>query len=318
MSLARRIRLPRTDLDVSPICLGGNRLGGELDQAASFALLDAFVAAGGNFIDTAHVYANWLKDAERSCSEKTLGRWLRARGGTRGVVIATKGGSPEAEAPEVRRLDEGSLRRDLAESLEFMGVSTIDLYYLHRDDPARPVEELLALLEDMKTKGQIRHYGASNWSVARLEEAESVCRARGWSGFAANQCEWSFAKRNAGTTGADMVQGDAAMAAWHRRHGIAAVPYSSQAKGWFDKVATGRQEPLTDRLYDNAGNRALAPVLAAAAQAVGSTPTQAMLARMMQAPFPFVPIIGPRSVEQMRSSVASLALPPVEHGLPAV
>lgn len=318
MSLSRRLRLPRTDLDVSQLCLGGNRLGGELDQEKSFALLDAFVVAGGNFIDTAHAYANWLKDAERCCSEKTLGRWLRARGGAKGVVIATKGGSPEPEAPDVKRLDEASLRRDVAESLEFMGVRTIDLYYLHRDDPEYPVEQLLALLESMKAKGQIRHYAASNWSVARLEAAEQISRARGWSGFVANQCEWSFARRNPGTTGADMVQGDAAMAAWHRKSGIAAIPYSSQAKGWFDKAADGRQEPVTDRIYDNAENRALLAVVTAAAQAVGATPTQAMLARMMQAPFPFIPIIGPRSVEQMLSSAKSMSLAPVGQGLPAL
>src|SRR5215210_8088094 len=110
MSVNALITLPGTDLSVSRLCLGGNRLGAQLDRAASFALLDAFTGRGGNFIDTAHVYANWLPDVERSCSEKTIGRWLAARGASTGVVVATKIEHPLVENPIPRRLDAMSLR----------------------------------------------------------------------------------------------------------------------------------------------------------------------------------------------------------------
>src|SRR5918998_175301 len=103
MSVDALIALPGTDLSVSRLCLGGNRLGAQLDHEASFALLDAFTECGGTFIDTAHVYANWLPDVERSCSEKTIGRWLAARGATR-LVVATKIGHPQLDNPTLRRL----------------------------------------------------------------------------------------------------------------------------------------------------------------------------------------------------------------------
>lgn len=309
--MSARIRLPRTEFDVSPICLGGNRLGGELDQAASFALLDAYVGAGGNFIDSAHVYANWLAHVERSSSEKTIGRWLKARGYPKGLVIATKCGSPDVATPHIRRLDEASIRQDANEALENLGVDSIDILYLHRDDPDRPVEEMIGVLEALVAEKKIKRYAASNWSIARLEEAEAVCKARGWRGFVASQCEWSMAARNPGSTGADMVQGDAAMFEFHKRTGIAAIPYSSQAKGWFDKALDGRDDPVAAKAYDNPQNRDLAKTLGAAAKALGATPTQVMLKRMMAAPFPFIPIIGPRGPAQMLASLKALDLPDV-------
>ena len=161
------VTLPGTGLRVSRLCLGGNRLGGELDQDASFALLDGFVDHGGTFIDSAHVYADWIPGNERSSSEKTLGRWLKARGGARGVVIATKGGSPHVGAPGVRRLDPASIRQDVTEALDNLGVAAIDLFYLHRDDPVRPVDDLLGTVEGLRKEGLIRHCACSNWAGIR-------------------------------------------------------------------------------------------------------------------------------------------------------
>ena len=137
--LKRRVVIPGTKLSVSRLCLGGNRLGSALNQTESFALLDAFVAEGGNFIDTAHIYADWLPDAERSCSEKTIGRWLKSRGHG-DIIVATKGGHPPLEAPGVARLDASSLRMDALASRANLGLDQLEIFYLHRDDPKRPVE----------------------------------------------------------------------------------------------------------------------------------------------------------------------------------
>ena len=169
MNGSQRITIPGTELSVSKLCLGGNRLGGALNQAKSFALLDAWVATGANFIDTAHVYANWLPDAERSCSEKTLGRWLKARGGSVDVVIATKGGHPR-DGNLIPRLDRATVRQDVAEALDYLGLARLDLFYLHRDDPSVPVEDAMAVVEDLRREGLIRHYACSNWSAPRMAE----------------------------------------------------------------------------------------------------------------------------------------------------
>ncbi len=292
--------LPGTALDVSPLCLGGNRLGGELDQDQSFALLDAFVAAGGNFVDTAHVYADWLPGVERSCSERTIGRWLGAHGAE--VVVATKIGHPVLGQPGSTRLDRASLRQDVAEARENLRLDRLPLVYLHRDDPAREAAEILGALEELRAEGAILHYGASNWTAARLREATGAARANGWDGFRANQAEWSLAARNPGTAAADLFAMDAGMIGWHRDTGVAAIPYSAQAQGYFDKLAAGQVAGPAARNYDSAANRARGERLAALAARHGVSPTQAMLALFRLAGFPVVPVVGCRNAEQIEAS----------------
>jgi len=301
-----RITLPGTALSVSRLCLGGNRFGGGLDQTESFALLDAFVEAGGKFIDTAHVYADWIPGNETSSSEKTLGRWLKDRR-PRDIVIATKGGHPPLATPTISRLDAASLRRDVEDALANLGVDALDLFYLHRDDPGRAVADILAALEELRGEGLLRHYGASNWAVPRLVEAHDIAKRHGWQGFVANQAEWSLAKRNPETIPADLHVMGADMVAFHQRTGIAAIPYSAQAKGYFDKAA-GTIDDATARLYENDSNRAVAVDLSAVAERHGATPTQIMLAALVQAPFITVPVIGCRTPAQVRSSLASLSI----------
>jgi aryl-alcohol dehydrogenase-like predicted oxidoreductase len=303
------LSIPGTGLEVSRLCLGGNRLGAELDQAASFDLLDAFVARGGNFVDTAHVYADWLPDVERSCSEKTIGRWLAARrsDGPR-IVVATKAGHPSLEAPGTSRLDEASLRADVLASLANLGVPSLDLLYLHRDDPRRPVEEIVGALEGLRAEGLVRHYAASNWTAPRLEAAQAAAARRGWQGFVANQPEWSLAARNPGAAVGGLAAMDEATLALHRRTGLPAVPYSAQAKGYFSKLAAGTLDEAVALAYDSPRNRRVAALLDGAARASGATVTQVMLAVLMRSPFPVVPVIGCRTSAQVASSFESLTL----------
>ena len=298
MNGSQRITIPGTELSVSKLCLGGNRLGGALNQAESFALLDAWVAQGANFIDTAHVYANWLPDAERSCSEKTLGRWLKARGGSVDVVIATKGGHPR-DGNLIPRLDRATVRQDVAEALDYLGLARLDLFYLHRDDPSMPVEDAMAVVEDLRREGLIRHYACSNWSAPRMAEAVEVARRNGWQGFVAHQPEWSLAKRNPGTATADLLAMDDTMLAFHKTSGMPVIPYSSQAKGYFDKAVAGAIDDVTARAYDNPENLAMAHRLAAIAERHGATPTQVMLNVMMHSPFTTIPVVGCRTAEQI-------------------
>lgn len=300
------IVLPGTTLAVSGLCLGGNRLGGELDHDGSFALLDAFAAAGGTFIDTAHVYADWLPGVERSCSEKMLGRW-RAERHVEGLVIATKIGHHRLDAPTEPRLDARSLRLDVAEALSNLRCDRLDLVYLHRDDSSIPAADILVPLEEMVREGLIRHYAASNWAAARLREAQAAAKREGWQGFVANQAEWSLATRNPGTAAGDLHAMDPDMIAWHHETGIAAIPYSTQAKGYFDKLTAGTLDAATARSYDSPPNRALGDALARLAARHGLTPTEVMLAVLRTAPFPVIPVVGCRTPEQIASSVRGLS-----------
>ncbi len=303
---APRVVLPGTDLAVSPLCLGGNRFGGELDEGASFALLDAFAERDGNFVDTAHVYADWIPGNAPSSSERTIGRWLALRR-PRGFVVATKGGHPPLDDPSTKRLDAASLKADVEGSLACLGLDALDLFYLHRDDPGRPAVEVLDALERLRSEGLVRHYAASNWSVGRLREARAAATAEGWAGFVASQAEWSLAARNPGTAAPDLVAMDRDMIALHEETGWAAVPYSAQAKGYFDK-AGGALDPATARAYDNARNRDTAALLGRIAARSGATPTQVMLASFRHLPFPAVPVVGPRNPGQLAASWAALSL----------
>ena len=307
IAVAGRLVLPRTDLAVSPLCLGGNRFGGELDAEASFAVLDAYVAGGGRFVDTAHVYADWVPGNVPSSSERTIGRWLAARRLADRPVIATKIGHPRLDEPGRPRLDAASLRADAEAARDHLGLPALDLVYLHRDDPARPVEDILTSLAALRDDGVVRHVGASNWTAARLQEAERVAAERGLPAFAVNQMAWSLAGQNPGAAAGDLAAMDEATRGFHARTGIAAVPYSSQAKGYFDKPVSALP-PDTARLYDNAANRALARRLRAVADRHGATPTQVALAALRDAPFPTVPVVGCRTPAQVASSLASLAL----------
>ena len=298
-----RIVLRGTDLSVSRLCLGGNRLGGELDQEKSFALLDGWLDAGGNFIDSAHVYANWLPDVERSCSEKTLGRWLKARR-PKNVVIATKiGMSPPGAQPGLGR---ANLTKEIDEALAYLGVDTIDLLYLHRDDPSLPVEDLLQSVETFRTEGKLRFYACSNWAPARIQAAADAAKKHGWAGFVAHQPEWSLAQRNAGSASAGLEAMDDALLAYHMKSGLPVICYSAQAKGYFDKVAEGRADDALMRSYDNAHNRAIAGHLSSIAKAHDATPTQVMLRFMLSAPFQAIPVVGCKTRAQIDASLAAL------------
>ncbi len=300
------IALPFTHLNVSPICLGTVVLGSEMSQADSFALLDSYRAAGGNFIDTAKVYADWLP-GERSTSEKTVGAWLRARGCRDQMVVATKGGHPDLDSMAVGRLSPAELTGDLEASLRHLDVETIDIYWLHRDDPARPVAEILETLAAQVKAGKIRYYACSNWTTQRILAAQAYALQAGLPGFAANQMLWSLAavvpENLADKTLAPM---DDAMYAFHRESGLAAVPFTSQAGGLFVKLASGRITDLKAHgTYSTRRNMNRLARIVQLSRETGLSITQIVLGYLLSQPFVTTPIIGPKSLAQLTDSLTA-------------
>ncbi|WP_240414916.1 aldo/keto reductase [Paenibacillus periandrae] len=162
-----------TDLLPSVICLGTSDIGGSISEEESNRIMNAFTEAGGNFLDTAEVYANWLP-IEPNSSERFLGRWMKERGNRDQLIIATKGGHPLLDTPLVSRLSAAEIEQDILGSLQRLGTDYIDLYYLHRDDPHIPVETLIDILETHVRQGHIRYYACSNWTLERLEQAQPI------------------------------------------------------------------------------------------------------------------------------------------------
>ncbi|WP_370185454.1 aldo/keto reductase [Rhodococcus wratislaviensis] len=302
-----RAALAGTDLTVSRLCLGGNRFGSALDADESFALLDAYAELGGNFLDTALAYADWVPGVERSCSEKTVGRWLSARG-RRDMVIATKGGHPDLHHPAGPRLDAASLRADAYASVQNLGGAPIDLYYLHRDDPARPIDDILDTMESLVAEGAIRYYAASNFSAARLTAAADCAHRTGARGFVANQLEWSLAAPKPERVAPDLTYMDADLLTFHRTTGLPAVPYSAQAKGYFDKMRNTAALPESVERYDTPDNTRTADRLHRLADQYAVEATALALRALIDCDIPTVPVIGCRTVEQLHGSWTALTI----------
>jgi aryl-alcohol dehydrogenase-like predicted oxidoreductase len=219
--------LPGTDLQVSEICLGGNVFGWTADRDASFAVLDAFLDGGGNFIDTADSYSAFAPGNSGGESETILGEWFAARPGARDrIVLATKVGKlagVEGLAPEtVRVAAEASLKR--------LGTDRIDLYYAHSDDPDTPIEDTLGAFGALIEEGKVRHIAASNFTAARLERALSLAASDGLPRYAALQPQYSLVAR-------DAYEGELREVC--AREGLSCIPYWGLASGFL----TGKYRP---------------------------------------------------------------------------
>ena len=187
-------RIPGTDLEPSVLCLGTADMGAKIPRADAFKLLDAFVQAGGTFIDTAEIYSDWVP-GEKSRSEKLIGEWLTTHPmSTREkIVLATKGAHPRLNTMHINRLAQADIETDVEASLKNLCMEVIDLYWLHRDDPSRPVGDIIETLNALRTTGKIRYFGCSNWRTDRIRTANDYAAHHGLQGFAANQPMWSLA-----------------------------------------------------------------------------------------------------------------------------
>jgi aryl-alcohol dehydrogenase-like predicted oxidoreductase len=219
-------RLGRTDIDVFPLCLGGNVFGWTASEQESFAVLDAYAAAGGNFIDTADSYSAWVPGHVGGESETIIGRWMAARGARNKMAIATKVG----RCPGRMGLAPKNIRAGAEASLKRLGVDRIDLFYAHADDPATPIEESLREFDALVREGKVRYVAASNFTASRLADALAVSRREGLTHYVALQPHYNLVVR-------DEYEGP--LADLCAREGVACLPYFALAKGFL----TGKYRP---------------------------------------------------------------------------
>ena len=302
-------KLEGTDLAVSALCFGTCPVALTLEENELFRLLDRFAAEGGNFLDTANVYGKWAPWHTNLC-EQRVGRWLRTH---KNAVVATKGCHYDLDDPaHPSRVNEQALRQDLEESLRTLGVETIDLYWLHRDDPAKPIGEILEMCEAQRRAGKLRWYGASNFTAARLEQARQYAAAHGLSGFAAVSNQWSLAEttpqRNNNPDPTVVLMGPAE-AAFHTRTGTPCIPYQATARGWFAKTAAGQPvAPEVARAFDTPANRAVLARLQRQAAETGHSVQALALAGLAKQPFPVFPVTAAGSDAQLETLLEALHL----------
>ena len=313
----RRHPLPGTDLTLSTFCCGLGDLFA-LPLTESDALLDLFIAAGGNFFDSAHCYSFWLPGGN-GLSEISIGDYLRRRG-IKDAVVATKGGHPGN--PGYRSVDcylsPERIAADIDDSLGRLQCAAIDLYYLHRDDPRVPAAEIIETLNCEIARGRIRHLGASNWSTKRINEANDHASAKNLRPFVISEPAWSLAAWIK-SPDATMVEYGPAEIAWHRQTGLAVAPYSPTAQGFF-----AGESPRSDGAYGTAANRARRDRANKLAAKLGATPAQIALAWLTNQPFPVFPILGSKNHQRLTEALGAdiIKLSPadltyLEHGAAA-
>jgi len=300
-------KLGSSDLEVFPLALGGNVFGWTADEAQSFAVLDAYAAAGGNFLDTADQYSSWIEGNKGGESETIIGKWLKARGNRSDVVIATK----VSQHPEFPGLSAANIKAAADASLRRLDTDHIDLYYTHFDKPEVPVEEIIGALDELVKAGKVRHIAASNISPERLTESLEYSDREGLARYVALQPHYNLVSR-------DTYEG--ALRDIASRSGLAAVPYYGLAAGFL----TGKYRPGTtvdspragaagQYLESERGIRVLA-ALDEVAQAHDAPVATVALAWLAAQPTVAAPIASARTVEQLPAllGVADLTLTEAE------
>ena len=293
-------RIGNTSLDVFPLCLGGNVFGWTADEKQSFAVLDAYVAAGGNFIDTADVYSAWVPGHAGGESETIIGRWMARRGNRDRMVIATKVGM----FPDLGGLSAKTVRAAAQASLGRLQTDHIDLYYAHRDDPATPLEETLRAFDALVHEGKVRYVAASNFTEARLSEALATSGRLGLARYVALQPHYNLVHRS---------EYEGGLAALCAREGLACFPYYALASGFLagkyrpgSKVESARASGAAKYL-DERGLRVLAALDAIAAER-RTTVAAVALAWLSARPAVVAPIASARTPEQLEELLAFISM----------
>ncbi|MFI8290185.1 aldo/keto reductase [Streptomyces sp. NPDC085614] len=289
--------LGSSDLHVFPLALGGNVFGWTADEAQSFAVLDAYAAAGGNFVDTADSYSAWAEGNQGGESETIVGRWLASRGNRDEIVVATKVGAH----PSYKGLSPVTIKAAAEESLRRLGTDHIDLYYTHFDDESVPVAEIVTALDQLVKDGKVRAVAASNISPARLRASLDFAEAEGLTRYVALQPHYNLVSR-------DTYEGELLDTA--ERAGLAAVPYFALASGFL--TGKYRQGTAVDsaraagagRHLETDRGRTVLDTLDAVARAHGAEPATVALAWLAARPTVTAPIASARTVEQLPALVA--------------
>ncbi len=296
--------LGRSGLQVSPLAFGGNVFGWTADEATSFALLDAWVDAGFNFIDTADVYSAWVPGHAGGESEAIIGKWLARSGKRHRVVLATKVGKPMG--PGRKGLAPGYIRQAVEDSLRRLQTDHIDLYQSHDDDADTPLAETMGAFDALVRAGKVRAIGASNYSAARLEQALAASAANGLARYESLQPLYNLIDRAAY---------EDALQATCVRHGIGVINFYGLAAGFLtgkyrraeDAAKSARGAGVVARYLNDRGLRILAALDAVAARH-GATPGQVALAWQLAQPGITAPIASATSLAQLAELVAAARL----------
>ncbi|HZP88493.1 MAG TPA: aldo/keto reductase [Burkholderiales bacterium] len=296
-------KLGKSGLEIAPLVFGGNVFGWTIDEAASFKLLDAFVARGFDCIDTADVYSVWVPGHAGGESETVIGKWMKQRGNRGRVIIATKVGWEMSK--DKKGLSKAYILRAVEDSLRRLQTDTIDLYQSHKDDAETPVDETLAAYDALVKAGKVRAIGASNFGAERLAESLKASDAHGWPRYQSLQPHYNLMER---------TEYERNLEPLCLREGLGVITYFSLAAGFL----TGKYRSEADlgksprgggikKYLNERGMRVLAALDAVAARR--DSPAAAVaLAWLLARPSVTAPIVSATSMEQLNTIISAVDL----------
>jgi aryl-alcohol dehydrogenase-like predicted oxidoreductase len=300
--LVQKRKLGDSGLEIAPLVFGGNVFGWTVDERTSFSLLDAFVAAGFDCIDTADVYSNFVPGNKGGESETIIGHWLRTSGKRADVVLATKVGNPMGG--DRKGLSRGYIAQAVEDSLARLQTDYIDLYQAHRDDPNTPLEETLEAFDALIKSGKVRAIGASNYTGARLGDALRIS-ARGLPRYQTLQPLYNLYDRSNYETDLEPVC---------TANAIGVIPYFSLASGFLtgkyrskEDLTKSKRGSMVGSKLDPRGLKILAALDEVSAE-LQSTPTRVALAWLLARPSVTAPIASASSLSQLHELIASTRL----------
>ncbi len=296
-------QLGKSGLEIAPLVFGGNVFGWTIDEARSFELLDAFVAAGFNCIDTADVYSRWVPGNQGGESETILGNWMKSRGNRDKVIIATKVGIEMG--PGMQGLSKAYIQQAVEASLRRLQTDTIDLYQSHTDDQETQLEETLETYAQLVKQGKVRAIGASNYSAGRLELALEISRHYDYPRYESLQPQYNLY---------DRAGYEAELESVCRENGLGVIPYYSLASGFLSgkyrseaDLAKSARGQGVKKYLDERGFRILDALDQIAAQ-YESTPARVALAWMIARPGITAPIASATNREQLHDLIEATRL----------
>lgn len=298
----QRHRLGKTDLTVTPAPFGAMYLGTKQDRDTSFELLDRYVELGGDFIDTANIYAHWVAPQWRGGeSEEVLGAWMRARGNRDGLTITSKVGIAYGDVP--MSLSPEIIAEQCDISLKRLGVEQIDLYFAHKDDPSVPQEAVLEAFARLIESGKVRAIGASNFSTDRLASANALAERSGLPRYEVLQQRYTYLPvRRGADTGRQVILTED-MRSYCARESISIMAYSVGIQGAYDRDPGG----ALPEGFRTAGNETRIEVLRSLAREVGCTPGQCVLAWVWSHPGT-MPLIACSRLAQLEENMAAMKI----------
>lgn len=297
----KKVQLGNTGEMVSSLCLGAMYFGTRQNKEESFALLDQYMEAGGNFIDTANIYAYWVPNGNGGESETVVGQWIKARGNRDEVLIATKVGFDYQDVP--RSLKANIIEEECNKSLKRLGLETIDLYYAHNDDRSTPLDETLEAFHRLVQAGKVRYIGASNYLAWRLEEARLTSQQNEWPTYQCIQQRHTYLRKKPGTNFYPQVAVNDDLLDYCRNRDITLLAYSALLSGAYVR----EDRPFEHKYLSQDTDNRLAALKSVAAE-TNATLNQVILAWMLRNHPPAIPLIAASSKDQMDENLAALEI----------